>query len=51
MSLLKGTGTSIFKHLLARKIIKVELNQALKLDKHIEIALSEEALKEEFKIS
>ncbi|WP_160679336.1 TnsA endonuclease N-terminal domain-containing protein [Clostridium sp. C8-1-8] len=51
MSLLKGTGISIFKHLLARKIIKVELNQALKLDQHIEVELSQEALKEEFKIS
>jgi len=51
MLLPKGTGISIFKHLLARKIIRIDLSEPINLDKKMDINLSKEEMKKELNIS
>lgn len=51
MVLPKGTGIAIFKHLLARKIISIDLSTAINIDKSIDINILENVLKEELNIS
>lgn len=51
MSLPKGTGISIFKHLLARKIIKIDIAKPINIDKRIDFRISKDAINKEFKIS
>lgn len=50
MSLLGGTGISIFKHLLARKIIKIDLTKLININKKMDIELLDDALNKEYKI-
>ena len=51
MSLQKGTGIAIFKHLLAKKVISIDLLEAININKKMEINLSENLLHKEFNIS
>jgi hypothetical protein len=51
MVLPKGTGVAIFKHLLARKIIKIDLTSAINIDKKMEISLEHNLLNRELDIS
>jgi len=43
--LLKGTGISLFKHLVARKYIKIDLLEALNMDEAVRIDLGEKVMK------
>lgn len=51
MVLPKGTGVAIFKHLLARKIIKIDLTSSINIDKKMEISLEHNLLNRELDIS
>lgn len=51
MSLPKGTGIAIFKHLLSRKIIKMDITKKINIDRVMDFIISEDALGKEFKIS
>ena len=51
MFLAKGTGIAIFKHLLARKIIKVDLTISINFDKRMDVTLLENILNKELNIS
>lgn len=51
MSLPKGTGIAISKHLLARRIIKIDLTTPINIDKNIEVVLAEKVLNKELNIS
>ncbi|TCO71809.1 TnsA endonuclease N-terminal domain-containing protein [Marinisporobacter balticus] len=46
-----GTGISIFKHLLIRKILKIDLSQPLDINKVMKVELSREELNKEMNIS
>ncbi|MCT4605729.1 MAG: TnsA endonuclease N-terminal domain-containing protein [Marinisporobacter sp.] len=46
-----GTGISIFKHLLIRKIVKIDLSQPLDINKVMKVELSREELNKELNIS
>lgn len=50
MSLLKGTGIAVFKHLLARKLITVDLSQYINIENFLEINLSHNVFEKEFNI-
>jgi len=45
LHLIKGTGISLFKHLVARKYIKINLLETLNMDDNIRIDLGEKAMK------
>ncbi|NMM62206.1 heteromeric transposase endonuclease subunit TnsA [Clostridium sp. P21] len=49
MSLPKGTGISLFKHLLARKVIKIDITESINIDKKVDVEISNDALSKEFK--
>ncbi|AKA71485.1 heteromeric transposase endonuclease subunit TnsA [Clostridium scatologenes] len=51
MNLHKGTGISIFKHLLAKKIILINLLEPMDINKKLQFNLSENLLHKEFNIS
>ncbi len=51
MSLPKGTGISIFKHLLARKVIVADLTGTFSIDRRIEVKMREKVLNKELNIS
>lgn len=51
MVLPKGTGLAIFKHLLARKIIKIDLTLSINIDKKMDISLQHNVLNKELNIS
>lgn len=47
MSLPKGSGISIFKHLLSRKIIEIDITESINIDKRIDIKISKYAIRKE----
>lgn len=51
MMLPKGTGIAIFKYLLARKIIKIDLTTVINIDKKMDISLVQNSLDKELNIS
>lgn len=51
MSLPKGSSISIFKHLLARKIIMVDITKEIDINKPMDITILESILNKEFNIS
>ncbi|MFA6939508.1 MAG: TnsA endonuclease N-terminal domain-containing protein [Clostridiaceae bacterium] len=51
MILSKGTGIAIFKYLLARKIIEIDLTEAINIDKKMDISLLQNVLNKELNIS
>lgn len=51
LSLPKGTGIAIFKHLLARKIVYVDLAGTINIDKKTDVRLREKVLNKELNIS
>lgn len=51
MCLPKGSGITIFKHLLARKIIKVDITKEINIDRPMEVEILESSINKEFNIS
>ena len=51
MTLPKGTGIALFKHLLARKIISIDLSTIINIDKKNNVDLREKVLNKELNIS
>ncbi|SHJ75306.1 TnsA endonuclease C terminal [Clostridium cavendishii DSM 21758] len=51
LSLLKGTGISVFKYLLARKVIEVDITKEIDINKSMDISLKEKIVSKEFNIS
>ncbi|GCD13013.1 TnsA endonuclease N-terminal domain-containing protein [Clostridium tagluense] len=51
MALDKGTGIALFKHLLAKKIISIELSEIINIDSRNNVDLREKVLNKELNIS